>query len=211
IARRAAGAAACSAQRSDGGGGTFHFVLAVLDFSTSRATSGCRIWDLGLRNERIPECDSDQGREITRSNPQSEIRIPKSLRPAHSYLTLKRYGFRMVWIDVHCARRVLSGFAEISAFEEDSTKQDVGDDYSRVPENCGLQSGDCGFLLALPLLNSAPHQKTFGIRRLYYKELWNLGQCLIISTFVVMITNLIEQFLRAVSIGFVDLLAAAQI
>jgi hypothetical protein len=33
-----AGAAACSAQRSDGGGGTFHFVLAVLVFSTSRAT-----------------------------------------------------------------------------------------------------------------------------------------------------------------------------
>src|SRR2546428_427030 len=118
-------------------------------------------------------------------NHPKQIRNPKSLRPTHSYLTLKRYGFLIVWIDVHCAHSVLSSFTEISTFQEDSTKQDVGVDYSRVPENRGLQGGDGGFLLALPLLNSAAHQKTFGIRWLYYKELWNLGKCLIISTFVV--------------------------
>src|SRR5437588_9549218 len=95
-------------QRSDGGGGTFHFVLAVLVYSTSRATIrenlGLRNADCGfeefidrraatvhgvavkiaLRIEWVKRADSSKS---AIRNPQFEI----TSWPAHRHLTLKRY------------------------------------------------------------------------------------------------------------------------
>ena len=105
-------------------------MLAVLVFSTSRATE--RISDCEMRiaelicRAKTTGLIREFGRAPFFSNAQSASEIAS--RPAHSYLTLKRDSFRIIWIDVHCAGSVLSGFAEIPAFQEDSTKQDVGVD-----------------------------------------------------------------------------------
>jgi len=152
IARRAAGAAAGHAQRSDGGGGTFHFVLAVLVLSTSHATirtipnREIPIFGFGyplFKQEEIrslrswPDCKGSSF-QIRNSKPA----FPNRLWPAQGDLPLERHSFLIIGIEVHGADSVLSGFAEVTPLEEDAAEQNVRVNQSRIPKDRRLQRSD---------------------------------------------------------------------
>src|SRR3954470_2844294 len=83
---------------------------------------------------------------------------------AHRYLSLESDSFLIVRIDGKSGGRILPGLAQISLFQKDAAEQNSRIDQFLllIPENCRLQCGDGGFLIAAPLINSATVKESLG-------------------------------------------------
>src|SRR5438132_5967634 len=215
-------------QRSDGGGGTFVCVLAVLVFSTSRATIrenfGLRNADYGFEEctdrraatvhgvtvkERGLEWNDLRGPVFQISNQHSEI----ASRSAHRHLTLKRHRFRIIWIDVHGAGGIFSRLTEIAALQKNSSQQNVRINHlwRRLPKDRSLQGGDSGLLIAATLVYSSDKKESFCISRIDVEEFSDRRQSFVIPTLLVEIANLVERFLHVAGVSFLDCLMPAEI
>jgi hypothetical protein len=82
------------------------------------------------------------------------LKSQRELVLAHRHLSLQGNGFLIVRIYNHRARGKLRRLSAISSLQEDSDHQNVGVDVFRVPENSGLQRGDCRLLIPAPLIDS---------------------------------------------------------
>src|SRR6202521_1360134 len=117
----------------------------------------------------------------------SALLVPRPSGSAHGYLSFQSNRFLLVGVYTHCGGRILSGFPQISALEENTPGQNMRF-HQRViifPQNRGLHSRDGGLLITTPLIYSSAQEKRFGVGGLDYQDLSNLCHCLVISPLLI--------------------------